>query len=131
MRSSSLPWCFQLSDAQIGLLLQHLWPPRLHAPRPTGNAVLERSLQRPAANGSRRTVAALLLRLGIVARIPAGRFERRPARSIRLHVCAPGSSSVLEEVAPLRDRETGRGELATMSERRLAARAWPARFGGE
>ena len=110
------PVVFQLSDAQIGLLLQHLWAAAgcMHArpDRQRGSSSVRFSA---CSERLAQDVAALLLRLGIVARIQQVRLNGgRPLYSV--HVCGAGQQALfLKKVGALRDRETGRGELATMS----------------
>jgi replicative DNA helicase len=105
---------FQLSDVQIGRLLQHLWASagcmQVRPDRQRGSSIVRFSA---CSERLAEDVAALLLRLGIVARIRQVRLNGgRPLYSV--HVTGAGQQALfLEKVGALRGRE-GLGELATM-----------------
>ena len=89
-RSASRPRCSRLGDEQIGLLLRHLWA--------TDGSIFAYSTSSPGLAGD---VAALLLRLGVVARTQVS----RSVHGVVHHVLVSGATArraFLERVGRVR-----------------------------
>jgi len=79
---------FQMSDAQIGLLLKHLWATDgcIHV-RPAGRRGSDAVFFSTCSEQLARDVSALLLRLGIIGRM--GQIRQRVGRAVfNVHVCS-------------------------------------------